>query len=361
MDGSADARALRGGTRLKGALCSAILALPLAAYGGERFEPQDGKTILIVGQERTEIARYWSEVGPAGGYMLYGSLATLGGLRGPERGRGCSDSGWMDFGDWVRNYPDTVAQVGLYMVGAAEAVAAGELDHVVAEMGRILRESRKPVFLRIGYECDGPWNRYPPDPYKRAWRRMADILRGRKVGRGTPITPVTNVALVWHSAAHATRAGHSFRAWYPGDDSVDWVAVSWFPWAKRDDEATAAAARDAVAEFARRHRKPLMIAEAAPKSFFEADAPDAWRGWHAGVLAWIARNNVKAYSYINQDWNAMPQWQAECGQGGDWGNTRVQKPGSVILDAWRNEVSGARWLKQGPALFPAIGFVPDNR
>ena len=69
------------------------------------------------------------------------------------------------------------------------------------------------------------------------------------------------------------------------------------------------AARDAVAAFARRHRKPLMIAEAAPKSYFEADAPDAWTGWHARVLAWIARSDVKAYCYINQDWNEMPQWR----------------------------------------------------
>jgi hypothetical protein len=103
-----------------------------------------------------------------------------------------------------------------------------------------------------------------------------------------------------------------------------------------------------------------MIAEAAPKSYFEADSPDAWKGWHARVLEWIARNDVKAYSYINQDWSAMPQWQAECG-GGDWGNTRVQKPGSLILEAWRHEMNGTRWLKQGPGLYPAIGFVPKGR
>ena len=146
----------------------------------------------------------------------------------------------------------------------------------------------------------------------------------------------------------------------PGDDFVDWLAVSWFPWARSEDEAIAAAARDEVAAFARQHRKPLMIAEAAPKSYFEADAPDAWKGWHARVLEWIARNDVKAYSYINQDWSAMPQWQAGCG-GGDWGNTRVQKPGSVILDAWRREMNGPRSLKQGPGLYPAIGFVPEGR
>jgi hypothetical protein len=78
------------------------------------------------------------------------------------------------------------------------------------------------------------------------------------------------------------------------------------------------------------------------------------------VFAWIERNDVKAYSYINQDWNAMPQWSAACGQG-DWGNTRVQKPGSVVLERWRKETSGPRWLKQGPGLFPAIGFAPEPR
>lgn len=180
------------------------------------------------------------------------------------------------------------------------------------------------------------------------------------MGSKAPIAPVTNVALVWHSAAFATHEGRPFEEWYPGDDVVDWVAVSWFPWARREDEAVASATRDRVAAFARQHRKPLMIAEAAPKSYFEADAPDAWTGWHARVLAWIAQHDVKAYSYINQDWSTMPQWQVACG-GGDWGDTRMQKPGSVILDAWRREMSGPRWLKQGPELYPAIGFVPGER
>jgi endo-1,3-beta-xylanase len=344
------------------ALWAAFLAFPLAAaHGGEKFEPERGKTLLIVGQERGEIARYWNEVGLAGGYMLYTSLPALDGLREPARGSGCSDSGWMDFGDWARGYPDTVAQVGLYLVGVTEKVGAGELDPQIAELARILRESGKPVFLRIGYECDGPWNRYPPDSYRRAWRRIADTLRGHGVGRGTPAAPVTNVALVWHSGAYATHAGHPFQAWYPGDDVVDWVAVSWFPWARAEDEAIASAARDHVAAFARQHRKPLMIAEAAPKAYFEADAPGAWTGWHARVFAWIAKNDVKAYCYVNQDWNKMPQWRAECGQGGDRGDTRVQKPGSVILEAWRKEVEGPRWLRQGPGLFRAIGFVPASR
>ena len=103
-----------------------------------------------------------------------------------------------------------------------------------------------------------------------------------------------------------------------------------------------------------------MIAEAAPKAYFPADAPGSWTGWHARVFAWIERNDVKAYCYINQDWNAMRQWGPQCGQR-DWGDTRVQRRGSVILEAWRREVNGPRWLRQGPALFPAIGFAPGTR
>ncbi len=59
---------------LRRAWWATLVAVPLAAHAGERLEPEDGKTLLIVGQERGEIARYWKEVGPAGGYMLYSSL-----------------------------------------------------------------------------------------------------------------------------------------------------------------------------------------------------------------------------------------------------------------------------------------------
>jgi hypothetical protein len=332
-----------------------LCSVALAAQAGARFEPPDGRTILIVGQERGEIADYWKQVGPAGGYMLYTNIATLTGLDGATRGRGCSDSGWMDFGDWLKNYPDTVVQIGLYMVGSSEDIAAGELDPVIADMAELLRATKRPVFLRVGYEFDGPWNRYDPAIYRKAFARVANILKGRRVGPMEPIAPADNVALVWHSAAYDTYMGHPIDDWYPGDDYVDWVAVSWFQWATPADEAAAAEARDTVARFAKTHGKPLMIAEAAPKHYFESDSDEAWRGWHSRVFDWIAQHDVKAYSYINQDWNRMPQWQAACGNGADWGNTRIQKPGSRVIDQWKTEIAKPRWLVQGADLMKAIG------
>ena len=255
--------------------------------------------------------------------MLYTSLPALDGLRGPRGAAGArTAAGWTSATGrgatptrWRRSV-STSSDV-------TEAVAAGEMDAAVEELGRILRESRQ-----AGLPADRLRVRRPVEPLP-AGPLQARVAPDRRhpprapVGREAPIAPVTNVALVWHSAAYSTYEGHPFEAWYPGDDCRRLGGGQLVPVGAPEDEAIAAAARDRVAALARQHRKPLMIAEAAPKAYFQADAPDAWTGWHARVFAWIAQNDVKAYCYINQDWNAMPQWPAACG-GGDWGDTRCR-------------------------------------
>ena len=47
----------------------------------------------------------------------------------------------------------------------------------------------------------------------------------------------------------------------------------------------------------------------------------------------------------------MPQWQAGCG-GGDWGNTRVQKPGSLILDSVAPRDERASLAEAGAGALP---------
>ncbi len=336
------------------AVLTSMAAAPTLAA---KFEPADGQTILIVGQERGEIADYWREVGPAGGYMLYTSLSSLSGMDSDSRGSGCSDSGVMSFPDWVKNYPDTVSQIGLYMVGLLPDVATGDMDGSIEDLAATLRAAKRPVFLRIGYEFDGPWNRYDPGLYRRAFERIVRMFRGEKLeGMKAAIAPVNNVAFVWHSAAYNRYQGAALEAWYPGDEFVDWVALSWFAWGPDNDNRAAAKAREEVAALARARKKPLMIAEAAPKQYYEAQHPGSWAGWHQPVFDWITKHNVKAYSYINQDWTRMPQWRnASCGNGVDWGDTRLQKPGSVLLEGWKKTVESPRYLRQGPALMRAIG------
>ena len=51
------------------------------------------------------------------------------------------------------------------------------------------------VFLRIGYEFDGPHNHYDPQDYKKAYIYLADKINEEGV---------TNAVFVWHSYASAT-------------------------------------------------------------------------------------------------------------------------------------------------------------
>lgn len=322
------------------------------------FEPEDGKTLLIVGQEKNAIADYWKSVGSAGGYMLYTNLSSLDGMESKHQGRGCSDSGEMSYQDWLKNYPDTAVQIGLYMVGQLADVASGDMDVLIEDLAQLLRASKRPVFLRIGYEFDGPWNRYAPGLYQSAFQRIVKIFRGEKLeGMPAAIEPASNVAFVWHSAAYLRHDNQPLQAWYPGDEYVDWVALSWFEWAGEGDNALAAKAREEVSAFAKAHEKPLMIGEAAPKKFYQADQDNAWSGWYEPVFKWIEDHNVKAFSFINQDWTTMPQWSdVMCGNGVDWGDTRVQREGSTMLQKWQHKVQSQRFLLQGPGTMKAMGF-----
>ena len=210
--------------------------------------------------------------------------------------------------------------------------------------------------MRIGYEFDGEWNAYEPEAYVVAWRRIVDIFRGKRVGEES-VVPVTNVAFVWHSAAWKTFHSEPISAWYPGDNYVDWAAISWFAWSDKESNDVAETARSNVAAFAKDHNKPLMIAESAPKSYYAPARSDSWGSWFEPVFAWIRLNNVKAFSYINQNWEAQPMWhEPSCKNGTDWGDSRVQAPGSTVLKAWQETVRGRHFLHAGPQLYKAIGF-----
>ena len=70
----------------------------------------------------------------------------------------------------------TVVQLGLSMTGGAEKpyeheVAAGKYDANLSELFKGLKALDVPVYVRIGYECNGPWNGYEPESYQKAFRQ----------------------------------------------------------------------------------------------------------------------------------------------------------------------------------------------
>jgi beta-mannanase len=291
--------------------------------------------------------------------MTYTAMEDLRGLTGPYEGVGCVDAGAVDLPGLMSRFPRSVAQIGISMNGDLDLIKAGKDDDLIRNLGEVLRQTNKPIFLRIGYEFDGPWNHYDPELYVNAFRRIVSILRGETVNHRT-IKPVNNVSFVWHSAAWLNSDNIAFEDWYPGDKYVDWVAVSWFGFSNAEETHTAELARARVLKFAQHHRKPVMIAESTPKEYFAPAKAKSWDGWYAKIFDWVAANNIKAFSYVNQDWNAQNMWRdPACKNGGDWGDSRIQKGDPSVLHHWQAAVEDPRFLKAGDQLFQAIGFIPE--
>ena len=297
-----------------------------------KFEPPDGKTILIVGQDRATIEAYMKESGsPApAGFMVYVSIQEMVGLDTVSNDYGAG----VSFADeLLEKYPGAIIQVGLYMVDALEDTAAGKYDANIDRLARWCKKAGVPVFLRIGYEFDGPHNHYDPQQYKTAYRHIVDKLRGAGVG---------NVAFVWH--AHTYRQSSPIQDWYPGDEYVDWVGISYFSQHPADIKP--------VITFAKNKGLPVMIAESTPKGRKTGEGEALWNQWYKRYFSSIAANNIKAACYINTNWEEQPMWRGQ-----DWGDARVET-NDFIKSRWREETTGERYLLSGPDLFSLIGYEP---
>jgi len=177
------------------------------------FVPPEGKILLIIGQHKDAIDTYVKELEhtPAG-IMVYTSVQLAEGIYDAfDHGGGAQHLQYE-----VEKYPDTVMQVGLYMVDVLDAIIEGKYDNNIKKIGKWIKKANRPVYLRIGYEFDGPHNHYDPELYVKAYRYIVEKFRR---------SGVNNVAYVWHSYANYTK--RPVMDWYPGDEYVDWVAVSY--------------------------------------------------------------------------------------------------------------------------------------
>ncbi len=235
----------------------------------------------------------------------------------------------------MKTYPNSVLQIGLYLVKALPAIVDGKHDDNIDKLGDWIKQANRPIYLRVGYEFDLPENDYAPDLYVKAFRRIRDRLDRRGV---------LNVAYVWHS--YAAQQTQKAATWYPGDAYVDWVAVSYFSPKQQPYP-------DLIAQFAREHGKPLMIAEATPRGIGTGRGAESWEGWFVPCFLFMARNGVKAFCYIDCDWDASPRWQG-------WGDTRIAA-NEVVKKAWLKEIGAKRYLKASPELFKTLGYKPTGK
>ena len=366
-------------------LTTASAGEPIAGRG----TPPDGRTLLFIGQDSGTIAAYAKALPeyPPMGVTLYTGLEsavpeeTLDGILS-FRDRG---AGEISFQRTLEQFPGAALAIGLSITDAPECAGrhvAGIVDGgydatVGAFVDYLVGLAPRPVFLRIGYEFDGPWNCYRPESYKQAFRR----LRQRLDAGGAE-----HVATVWQSATwpdpsiagdnagrYDHRAPKHLERWYPGDDVVDWVALSIFyndvsTWSYQPPDEPRRLHR-AVLDFARARGKPVMIAECAPQGYRTGaltrssihrndpqpvTAKEIWEGWYQPFFdfAFAHRDVVRAVAYINTHWDAQGMWVCQPGvpagqQGcsnGNWGDSRVQA-NAEIQARWIREISDPRkWV-----------------
>lgn len=296
--------------------------------------------------------------------MVYTDLPTLRGLRGPAD----YGSGIEYLRALVDNFPpNRGVQIGLWLNGTTGCrhILQGDWDEPLLNLfgyllgvqhdGRLLRTTtstmRMPskTFLRVGYEFDNPSFGYSdaPDIYRQAFRQIVttcEDLVGHKACHD-------GVAFVWHSWA-APRVSHvTLDDFYPGDSVVDWVGVSIFqqlyPWANSNngnnsnDFAGGNLAQVVeVLEFAKRHEKPIMIAESTPFGGMDVGVhhglkESIWSLWFEKMIQLIDRYDIGMWSYINCDWDSQPMWH-----GVGFGDTRLSSSKAVMKQWWSKVLKG---------------------
>lgn len=293
-----------------------------------KFIPHEGKILFMIGQDKDTIDAYIEDIGiiPAG-FMMYISIQEMESLYSSVD----YGSGSQYFQYLVDNYPDTVMQIGLYMVGALEGVVDGSCDENIDKLGKWIKKTDRPVYLRIGYEFDFPENNYEPAKYIKAYKYIVNRFRQNNV---------QNVDYVWHS--YASYISRSVLDWYPGDEYVDWFAISYFNGRTKY--------MDSMAQLSEEHNKPMMIAEATPRGVGTYYGEYALDKWFRPFFDFISEKNIKAVCYINSNWDEQPMWK---GQG--WGDARVQT-NKIVKKAWLDEIKKEKYLHSSPELYKILGY-----
>ncbi len=310
------------------------------SYVGTKYVPPQGSVLLITGQDKNAIPEYINAVGiVSGGFASYCAVTTNAGLTNDQvKGTEIQNARWI-----AQTYPNTVLQTAMWMSGDWDRIVIinttnhtydANIDAFIA----LALSVNRPVFLRIGYEFDGPHNKLQPQDYKTAYKYIVDRIRA---------AGVNNVAFVWHSWADAPYNGYAVSDWYPGDAYVDWFGISFF---KQILSPSTRTHMDAFVDLARTYKKPVMIAESTPIGGITPNSYQTWNDWFVPLFDYIHNKNIKAVSYINCNWDILTETI-----GWGWGDTRVQQF-PLIQERWTNEINKPRYLKQSSGLFSTLGY-----
>lgn len=319
------------GIKTAAALCAALLCLAAAEAGAAegKYAPKDGRILVFAGQNNNSFDEYvnTTKIIPAG-FMIYTSVQAADGLdEASDYGAGESSGRYL-----LDKYPGLALQIGLYMVDALDGVVAGDYDKNLDRIGAFIASSKRPVYLRIGYEFDGPHNHYTPSKYIKAYHYIVDRFRN---------SGIDNIAYVWHS--YASFPPVYYQDWYPGDAYVDWCGISFFSQHSSEFKSFMA--------FAKTYGKPVMIAESTPSGIGTKPGQQAWDKWFSRYFDFIDNSDISAICYINTNWDALPMFKSF-----KWKDCRLGS-NKLVADKWSAEMRKFRYLQSSGDLYESIGFT----
>jgi hypothetical protein len=173
------------------------------------------------------------------------------------------------------------------------AILNGSQDALIGQEADRIARYGKPVFIRWAWEMNGSWyvwggarNGNDPAAFIRCWRHLHDIFQAHHA---------TNVAWTWGPNWYSkpNLPWNDMRNYYPGDQYVDWIAISGYG----DSRLTPDAVYDAFYnEYA--GRKPIMIAETGVLDKGGTTKPD----WIDALVRWVkAHRGVAAVVWYDTD------------------------------------------------------------
>ncbi|GIH13867.1 glycoside hydrolase family 26 protein [Rugosimonospora africana] len=206
-----------------------------------------------------------------------------------------------EYYDWYQPMPTSLAGLpagSILLISWSGTFYApitnGSQDQLIAKAADALASLKAPVFLRWAWEMNGNWydwggaeNGKNPGGFIAAWRHIHDIFVAHKAD---------NVSWVWGPNAGSVpqSSWNNMANYYPGDNYVDWVAVSGYFTGRE----TPASLFSGITSKYGAH-KPVMIAETGALErggTVKADWIRALQSWiedhpAVGALVWFDTDN----------------------------------------------------------------------
>lgn len=142
---------------------------------------------------------------------------------------------------------------------------SGRYDSYILAFARALSEFSQTVYLRLMHEMNGNWypwcgsvNQNRTELFVPAWNHISNLVRCQSS---------SNISLVWspYAASYPGGAGNALSDYFPGDSTVDWVALDGYNWGTAQPEigwqSFENIFQDAYQSITKISRRPLMIAE----------------------------------------------------------------------------------------------------